>query len=54
MPELAERLFVKLKNWRDKVGAWEMTVNPDYDPDKSDWRFENRKGWRVKDGIIVT
>ncbi len=54
MPELAERLFKKLLKWRDKVGAWEMTVNPDYNPDKSDWRFRGRKGWRVKDGIVVT
>jgi arylsulfatase A len=39
MPELAARLREKLHAWRKKVGAQEMTVNPNYDPEKADMRF---------------
>jgi len=39
MPELASNLREKLHTWRQKVGAQEMTVNPNYDPEKADWRF---------------
>ncbi|HDQ00727.1 MAG TPA: DUF4976 domain-containing protein, partial [bacterium] len=43
MPELAARLRAKLHQWRKAVGAREMTVNPNYDPRKADWRFLDRK-----------
>ncbi|UCE04401.1 MAG: sulfatase [bacterium] len=39
MPELAARLREKLHQWRKSVGAQEMTINPNYDPQKADWRF---------------
>jgi arylsulfatase A-like enzyme len=37
MPEKAKELREKLHAWRRSVGAQEMTVNPDYDPEKADW-----------------
>lgn len=43
MPKLAARLREKLHQWRKSVGAQEMTVNPNYDPEKADWRFLDRK-----------
>lgn len=52
MPELAERLFNKLKKWRRDVGAQEMKVNPNYDPNKAHWRFEDGKGYEVVDGVV--
>jgi hypothetical protein len=35
MPELAEKLWKKLKKWRKDVGAQEMTINPNFDPKKA-------------------
>jgi arylsulfatase A-like enzyme len=35
MPELADRLWKKLKQWRKDVGAQEMTKNPNFDPKKA-------------------
>ncbi len=32
MPERTAELYAKLKDWRARVGAQEMTLNPDYDP----------------------
>jgi arylsulfatase A-like enzyme len=43
MTELAARLREKLHQWRKSVGAQEMTINPNYDPQKADWRLEDRK-----------
>ena len=54
MPELEEKLKKKLQDWRKKVKAQEMDVNPNYDPDKSHWRFEDRKGYYVVDGVVRT
>jgi len=34
MPQLAAELYVKLKQWRKKVAAQEMTRNPNYKPEK--------------------
>lgn len=30
MPQLTSELYIKLKNWRENVGAQEMTLNPKY------------------------
>ncbi len=38
MPEKANDLYQKLKQWRASVGAQEMLRNPDYDPAKADVR----------------
>lgn len=54
MPELVERLKKKLHDWRKRVNAQEMTVNPNYDPERADWRFEDRKGWYIEDGVVRT
>ncbi len=43
MPELAARMRKKLHQWRERVGAQEMKVNPNYDPKRADWRFADRK-----------
>ena len=43
MPELSARLREKLHQWRSSVGAQQMTKNPNYDPQKADWRFLDRK-----------
>jgi arylsulfatase A-like enzyme len=43
MPELRDRLRQKLHDWRKAVNAQEMKVNPNYDPDRADYRFLNSK-----------
>lgn len=43
MPELASRLRKKLHQWRKAVGAQEMEINPNYNPEKADWRFADRR-----------
>jgi arylsulfatase A len=43
MPELAAKLREKLHQWRKAVGAREMSVNPNYNPEKVDWRFLDSK-----------
>lgn len=43
MPELAARLRARLHQWRKTVGAQEMSVNENYDPEKADWRFLDSK-----------
>lgn len=53
MPGLASELLQKLRAWRKEVGAQEMTVNPNYKPNKADWRFEDRKGWELVDGVVI-
>jgi arylsulfatase A len=39
MPELTNSLREKLHAWRKRVGAQEMTVNPNYDPKRAEMRF---------------
>jgi hypothetical protein len=41
MPDLAKELVDKLHNWRKSIEAQEMKINPNYDAQKADWRFEN-------------
>ncbi|MGH7549333.1 MAG: sulfatase [Gemmatimonadota bacterium] len=41
MPEKAADLKAKLDRWRERIGAQEMVVNPNYDPERAHWRFEN-------------
>jgi hypothetical protein len=43
-PELAQSMLEKLKAWRKDVGAGEMTINPDYEPERADWRFVDAHG----------
>ena len=43
MPELANRLRQKLHDWRQTTGVQEMKVNPDYLPEKADWRQKDYK-----------
>jgi len=38
MPEVANRLRQKLHDWRQATAVQEMTVNPNYDPEKADYR----------------
>jgi len=40
MPELADRMLKKLQAWRKRISAQEMTPNPNYNPQKAEWRFE--------------
>ena len=54
MPEKVEEMKKKLHDWRKKVNAQEMEINPNYDPDKADWRFKDRKGWYVENGVVKT
>ncbi len=54
MPDLVERLKNKLHDWRKKMNAQEMEVNPDHNPEKADWRFKDRKGWYVDNGVVKT
>ena len=39
MPDKVAELRAKLREWRTRVGAQEMSVNPNYDPEKADSRF---------------
>lgn len=41
MPEKTAELLAKLRGWRERVGAQEMTPNPDFDPERAHWRFED-------------
>jgi arylsulfatase A len=54
MPELVEKLKKKLHEWRKKIDAQEMDVNPNFDPKKAHWRFKDRKGYYVEDGVVRT
>lgn len=38
MPQKAARMRARLRAWRKKIGAQEMTVNPNFDPNKADVR----------------
>ncbi|VAV92048.1 Arylsulfatase [hydrothermal vent metagenome] len=48
MPDRVKSMSGKLRNWRKKVGADEMTLNPDYDPKRANWRFKDRQGGNAK------
>ena len=42
LPEKAAEMREKLHRWRKAVGAQEMTINPNYNPQKANWRFLDR------------
>ena len=42
MPEKARELKTRLNNWQTMVNAQKMTLNPDYDPEKANWRFQDQ------------
>jgi arylsulfatase A len=44
MPQLADEMLANLRAWRKQVGAEEMTINPNYEPDRADWRFVDEHG----------
>ncbi|MDX1702533.1 MAG: hypothetical protein R3250_18025 [Melioribacteraceae bacterium] len=54
MPELRDSLLQKLRDWRKEINAQEMTVNPNFDASKADWRFESRKGYYWDNGVVKT
>jgi hypothetical protein len=37
-------MLEEVRAWRKRTGAAEMTLNPDYDPERADWRFVDRHG----------
>ena len=39
LAELAAQMRKKLHDWRKRVGAQEMSVNPNYDPKRAEMRF---------------
>jgi arylsulfatase A-like enzyme len=43
IPEKAEELRGRLRDWLRTVGAQEMIVNPDYDPERADWKLTGSK-----------
>ena len=43
MPGLAKQLRQKLHDWRQETGVQEMTVNPNYDPKRADYRQQDSK-----------
>ncbi|MCY4040502.1 MAG: sulfatase [Gammaproteobacteria bacterium] len=43
-PELVLQMRARLAAWRQEVGASEMTINPDFDPERADWRFSHEHG----------
>ena len=43
MPELRDRLRQKMHDWRQATAVQEMKVNPNYDPEKADYRFTDSK-----------
>jgi arylsulfatase A-like enzyme len=47
-PERADAMLAELRAWRKRTGAAEMTVNPDYEPERADWRFHDRHGGDAK------
>ena len=52
--ELVKKLSDKLKKWRKSVNAQEMKINPNYDLNKADWRFKDRKGYYWDNGVVKT
>lgn len=45
MPEKASELRAKLHRWQESVGAKLPTPNPDYNPEKSNYRGQHRVDW---------
>jgi arylsulfatase A-like enzyme len=43
MPDFARQLRQKLHDWRQVTGVQEMTVNPNYDPKRADYRQQDSK-----------
>ncbi len=43
MPEKARAMREKLRQWRKSVGAQEMMINPNFDPERADWRYTDGK-----------
>ncbi len=43
-PKLLRQMRARLATWRRTVGAGEMTINPDFDPERAHWRFINGHG----------
>ena len=46
--ELAAELLDELRAWRARIGAGEMTINPNYDPERADWRFVDEHGGNAR------
>ena len=44
IPDLVKHLRTKLHDWKQRIGAQEMTLNPDYDPERAHWRFLDKEG----------
>jgi len=47
-PDMAKAMLEKLRAWRKDIGAAEMTVNPNYEADRADWRFVDDHGGNSK------
>jgi uncharacterized sulfatase len=47
MPEKAAELRGKLRRWQESVGAEFPTPNPDYDPEKANFRTQRDKTHRI-------
>jgi arylsulfatase A-like enzyme len=43
MPDFARQLRQKLHDWRQATGVQEMKVNPNYDPKRAEWRYQDSK-----------
>ena len=43
LPDRVNEMAANLKRWREVVGAQEMLLNEDYNPEKADWRFTDSK-----------
>lgn len=43
MPDKVNELKEKLHQWQKDLGVQRMTVNPNYDPTRADWRFIDSK-----------
>jgi arylsulfatase A-like enzyme len=41
MPEKAAEMRRELHDWQDRLNVQKMTVNPNYDPAKANWRFKD-------------
>lgn len=44
MPKLVTEMAAKLKAWRKRVGAGEMTPNPKFEIKRAHWRYEDQPG----------
>ncbi len=43
-PELVRQMRARLAAWRREVGAGEMTINPDFELERANWRFIGEHG----------